>query len=190
MLERIIALDQDFFLWLNQNLRISALDYPMFLISETWFWVPFYAFLLYLLYTVEKKRIFISVIFIALLVVSTDGVTSWVMKPYFKRDRPTHEVKIKEEVKVVKDWKGEEYRGGQYGFASGHSANSFGIAMFFFLAFRKKYKVAYFLFLWAALVAYSRIYLGVHYPLDILVGGMIGIFFGWLWRYFSILIQK
>jgi undecaprenyl-diphosphatase len=70
--------------------------------------------------------------------------------------------------------------GGQFGFASGHAANSFGIAMFTWLTFRSYWKGTWLMFLWAAFVAFSRIMVGVHYPGDIIVGSLIGLFFGWL----------
>lgn len=80
-------------------------------------------------------------------------------------------------VHVLKDGNGHEYRGGSYGFASSHSANAFGMAMFMFLLFRGRWR---WMFAWAFVVAYSRIYLGVHYPGDILVGGLVGVLAAWL----------
>jgi undecaprenyl-diphosphatase len=73
------------------------------------------------------------------------------------------------------------YKGGQYGFFSGHSTNSFGIAMLLFLVFSKEsiwFRTGF--FAWAGITAYSRIYLGVHYPSDIFVGLIVGLFWGWM----------
>jgi undecaprenyl-diphosphatase len=97
------------------------------------------------------------------------------MKPYFLRLRPTHDPELQDIVHTVNN-----YKGGLYGFASSHAANTFGVAMFLWLLLKPKYPWVVFLFLWATLVTYTRIYLGVHFPGDIVVGGLIGIGFGWM----------
>ena len=97
------------------------------------------------------------------------------MKPYFQRPRPTHDKEIRADVHTV-----HNYRGGRYGFASSHAANSFGLATFLWLLFHTRWRFAGLLFIWAGIVSYSRIYLGVHYPLDILVGGLVGALFALL----------
>ena len=96
------------------------------------------------------------------------------MKPFFERPRPCHSFEIGHLVHVANKC------GGQYGFASGHSANSFGIAIFIWLTFRYYWRWTWLIFIWAGFVAYSRIAIGVHYPGDILIGGLVGLFFGWL----------
>jgi undecaprenyl-diphosphatase len=91
------------------------------------------------------------------------------MKPYFARLRPSQEPYLQAFIHIVNG-----YKGGKFGFASSHAANTFGVATFFFLLSGKKRKWMVLLFPWAALVTYSRIYLGVHYPGDIVVGALIG----------------
>lgn len=181
MLDFLIQIDQEIFLFLNQELRHESLDKFWFLISETWVWYPLYAFLIFLLWKTYKKKIWICLIIIVLTITCADGFTSQFMKPYFKRPRPSQDEILKKETKVVKDWDGNEYRGGAYGFASSHAANTFAVAMLMFLLLAKRWKYIYLLFLWAFIVSYSRIYLGVHYPLDILVGAFVGIVFAVFW---------
>lgn len=181
MLDFLIQLDQEIFLFLNQELRHESLDKFWFLISETWVWYPLYAFLIFLLWKTYKKKIWICIVIIALTIACADGFTSRFMKPYFKRPRPSQDEVLKKETKVVKDWNGNEYRGGAYGFASSHAANSFAVAMLMFLLLRNYWRYIFLLFPWALMVSYSRIYLGVHYPLDILVGALLGILFATLW---------
>lgn len=142
----------------------------MFIISETKTWIPFYLLLIFWMWRVVKWKIWLVLIGIALVITFSDAFTSRFMKPFFARPRPSREVSLQEQVHTVNN-----YRGGAYGFASSHAANSFGLAMFLWLVFRKNWRWVNFLWLWALIVSYSRIYLGVHYPLDILVGAFVGI---------------
>jgi undecaprenyl-diphosphatase len=91
------------------------------------------------------------------------------MKPFFGRLRPSHEPELEGLLHLV-----DGYRGGLYGFASSHAANTFGVAIFIWLSLRKHYRWIGVIFIWAILMSYTRIYLGVHYPTDILVGAIIG----------------
>lgn len=173
-MEQIIDIDIAIFLWLNE-LHTAWLDAPIFFLSETKTWIPFYGFLIILIYRTLKKKIWIVLIAIAFLVFLTDGITSSFMKPYFQRLRPSHESNLKDDIHLVQDENGNLYKGGQYGFASSHAANTFGLAMFLWLLFHKQWKYVRLLFFWAFLVSYTRIYLGVHYPLDILAGALVGV---------------
>src|SRR5690606_4235929 len=115
----------------------------------------------------------IYIVGIALTIALADQVTSALMKPYFMRLRPTHEPDLARLVHTV-----NQYKGGKFGFASSHAANTFGVATFLFLALKDSYRYTGLLFLWAGAVSYTRIYLGVHYPGDILAGALVGAFFG------------
>jgi undecaprenyl-diphosphatase len=114
------------------------------------------------------------VLAILLTIVLCDQFTSAFMKPYFVRLRPCYEPALEQMVHVVAGC------GGQYGFASSHAANAFGFASIVWFLLKDTYRHLGWLFVWAALVAYSRVYLGVHYPGDIIAGSLLGWLFGWL----------
>lgn len=173
MIEKIIELDEQFFLFLN-GLHTDSLDRIMYWISEKYTWIPFYAVLLgFIIWRFKYKAVYI-LLAIAFVILLADQFTSSFMKPFFERFRPCHEPDLAGMVYLV------EGCGGKFGFASSHAANTFGLATFIYLIFHKIYKHVGWLFLWALIVSYSRIYLGAHYPLDILVGAGIGILIGWL----------
>ena len=166
--------DKELFLALN-GMHTSWMDPVMELFSTTAASFPVYAYLLFLLYRTYKERTWAIVLSIGLLILLTDQFTSALMKPFFERLRPSHEPSLEGMVHLVNG-----YSGGRYGFASSHAANTFGIAMFMSCLFRKDKPWINLLFIWAAFVSYTRIYLGVHYPGDIFVGALIGVLFGWL----------
>lgn len=156
-------------------------DEVMFLLSTKWFWIPAYAFVLFCLFKKFKARtVGIYLIGVTLLILSTDQLTSSVLKPTVKRYRPCQvEAGLAFDVHRV-----HNKCGGKYGFASSHAANFFGLATFLALIFRNSWW-SLGLFSCASLVAFSRIYLGVHFPLDVIAGAAIGLFFGWLWAKIS-----
>lgn len=176
-MEALIELDREVLIYLN-SFHASWLDPIMLFITKTFVWLPLYLFLLYLIILEYKKDFWIALIGIAITIALANSITSEVMKPYFERLRPSREPALEGLIHLVKEH-GKFYKGGMYGFASSHAANTFGTAMFFFLLFRHTKQLLWLLFIWAAVMTYTRIYLGVHYPGDILVGGIIGILSGW-----------
>ncbi|MCI4668358.1 MAG: phosphatase PAP2 family protein [Bacteroidia bacterium] len=176
MLETLLKWDISLFRLINQA-HNPFMDELMFLISTKWLWIPFYALILFFLIKKNNTRnLIILLLGIGLTITSTDQFTSSLLKPSIKRYRPCQvESGLDFDVHRVNN-----KCGGKYGFASSHSANFFGLATFLALVFRDpRWNSAFFAA--AFLVAYSRIYLGVHYPLDVFAGALIGISFGWLW---------
>ncbi len=185
MLDQLIELDKKVLLFLN-SFHTSWLDPIVLFSTQTFAWLPLYLFLLYLIIKEYGKESWIVLLGIVLTIVLANEITSSLMKPYFERLRPSLEPSLKGLVHLV-----DGYKGGKFGFASSHAANTFGVATFFFLLFKTTKKWIGWLFLWAVAMTYTRIYLGVHYPGDILVGGIIGVLAGitgfkfqkWLNRY-------
>ena len=179
MIEKLIEWDKQLLLFFN-GFRVSWLDPVVLVLTETFFWLPLYLFLLYTLIRSFRKTSWIALLGITLTIVLTDRITSGFMKPYFQRLRPSREPSLEGMVQLAQSFSGEIYTGGLYGFASSHAANTFGTAMFFWLLFRREKPWIVWLFPWAILMTYTRIYLGVHYPGDILVGGILGMLCGWV----------
>lgn len=174
MLEFLKELDKDVLLLLN-SFHTPWLDPVMFWISKTFFWLPLYLFLLFLVIKNFKKDTWIILIGITLTILLSDQITSGIMKPFFERLRPSREPSLQGLVYLV-----DGYKGGKYGFASSHAANTFATALFFWMLFKAQYRWMWLLFVWATVMTYTRIYLGVHYPGDILVGMLIGLGAAWV----------
>lgn len=173
MIEQLELLDQQIFLFLN-SLHYSFLDPVMYALSGKLIWAPLYiAILLYIAFR-EKgtKNFFIILLFILLSVLLADR-GSVTIKNLVERLRPCHEPSLEGLVYQVK---GE--CGGMYSFISSHAANSFNVALISLHFVRKKW-FTIFIVLWALVVGYTRIYLGVHYPGDIFFGSIYGAFTGW-----------
>ena len=176
-MEEIILEDKQAMIFLN-NLGSSTFDPFWILVSEKWFWIPLYVIFLYFLYkNFNKKSLFYILLFVALGITASDQIAN-IFKFGFERLRPCHDPSLEGLLREVKC-------GGKFGFYSAHSSNSFFVATYLTILLGKKIKqLPYFLFVWAAIVAYSRVYLGMHFPGDIIVGAIIGIllalFFGTL----------
>ena len=176
MIEAIKNWDEAAFLWLN-SFHSSALDPIVLQLTQTISWIPLYVLLLYQIYRIDPKNTAWILAGVMLTILLSDQVTSGLMKPYFERLRPCHDPR----------WEGMMHLygrcGGLYGFVSSHAANTFGLATFLTLKLGKKQKAIAWLFLYALLVGYTRIYLGVHYPLDVFFGAVVGVLaavFSWL----------
>lgn len=168
----LLATDEKLLL-IGNGTHTPFMDSAMWLASSKWFWIPLYIFLACMVFRkLGKRKGIIAMVAITLLILAIDQTTASLMRPLFARMRPSNlDNPLSEFVITVNN-----YRGGRYGFPSSHAANSFGLAIFLSLLFRNKYTTIS-LIVWSLLVSYSRVYLGVHYPGDILVGFAVGSFF-------------
>jgi undecaprenyl-diphosphatase len=181
MIEYLNRIDTDLFLFLN-SLYSPFWDKVMLFMSGKAEWIPLYLVLAgWVIYKFRWKAVLVFAI-AALLIIASDQVSN-LFKDLFQRLRPCHNPKIQDLIHMVDD-----YCGKRYGFVSNHAANTFALAGFTSLLFRNKF-YSIFIFFWAALVSYSRIYLGVHYPGDILGGMLLGtglaVMFCWLYSVIS-----
>jgi undecaprenyl-diphosphatase len=175
MIEIITKWDEAAFLWLN-SFHSEAVDPIVLQLTKTITWIPLYLLVLYQIYRLEAKNTAWILGGVMLTILLADQVSSGLMKPYFERLRPCHDPRLEGILHLYGRC------GGLYGFVSSHAANTFGLATFLTLKLGKKQKAFAWLFLYALLVSYTRIYLGVHYPLDLFFGAGVGVlaaFFSW-----------
>ncbi|MEX2567066.1 MAG: phosphatase PAP2 family protein [Cyclobacteriaceae bacterium] len=183
MMESIQKLDEKLFIFLNQ-LNAELLDPIMLALTGRFIWVPFYMLLLYFLIKEFKKESIWYILGLAFVILLADQFTSGFMKPFFERLRPCHDPRWDD---LIFNYAG---CGGRFGFASSHAANTFALAAYLNLVAGNKIPGYKWLFLWAAVVSYTRIYLGVHYPLDILIGALVGLASGWIIWMLVIYLKK
>ncbi|APD07015.1 undecaprenyl-diphosphate phosphatase [Flavobacteriaceae bacterium UJ101] len=184
-LEHILELDSELLIFLN-NLGSEPWDGLWLCITYNWSFLPLYILGAYLLFkSLGKRNGFIALITILLLFAFTSQMTQ-LAKHFFERPRPCRTEGLFEQLRIVYD------TCGRYGFFSGHACNSFGFAVGIGLILRKQYRnLIWILLLWASVVAYSRIYVGVHFPLDIICGALFGTLSAFLfYRLYGFLLRK
>ena len=184
-IENLIPLERDLFFLLNGS-DSSFLDDWMWTVSGRFVWIPLFLAILFLFfYRTPRKQALLVTLFFILVFVMSDQLSSGFCKPFFERFRPTHHPDFKELVDIVNG-----YRGGRYGFISGHATNSFGLAVFLSLLFRHR-GVTLAALSWALLNSYTRIYLGVHFISDIVAGMLAGSLLAFLlYRLMMLLLSR
>jgi len=173
-----VELDTDLFLYLN-SFHSNTWDEIMWWVSNKYSSIPIYLAILFFVLKKYKLKGFIFVIALILSVTIADKLSVHLFKNVFERLRPCHNPDIANLVHIVKN-----KCGGQYGFISSHATNSFVVAVFSSLIFKNKY-FSFFIILWAVIVSYSRIYLGVHFPADVIGGAFFGSIIAYVSYFFS-----
>ncbi|MDX6188920.1 phosphatase PAP2 family protein [Flavobacterium sp. Fl-318] len=172
MLEKIQELDTNLFVYLN-GLGSETYDKLWLIITNQLNWTPLFLLIFYLIYKkIGGKQTLYVLLFIAVLIAFTDQTTNLV-KNTVQRLRPCNNPEINSFIRIVQVRK-------SFSFFSGHAANTMAVATFLYLVLKRHFKYLGFLFLWPLVFAYSRIYLGLHYPGDILTGYFVGAVFGTL----------
>ena len=163
--------DANLLLGLNNNFT-DFWDAVMYMGTDTLFWMPLFITILYAIIK-DKDRESILIIAVILITLILNDSASTILKSTVERLRPSHDPTMMYDVHIVNG-----YRGGLFSFVSSHAANSFGLAIFLSLLFRDAlFSIA--IFSWAIFHTYTRIYLGVHFPFDILGGMALGLSIGY-----------
>ena len=181
-LDTIIEKDKELFVYLN-SLGVENWDQFWMIVTNQFSWIPLFALLFFLIFRVHGwKKGLILLLLTALLVTFSDQFVNF-LKDYFGRLRPNNDPSINEVIRILK-------RPSSFSFVSGHATTSFAVTTFMILTLRKFYKHASLLLIWPILFAYSRIYVGVHFPVDIFVGMLLGIIEGLIFYRISIALLK
>lgn len=175
----LTSLDQELFFLINQQLQNGLLDWLMPVWREKMTWIPLYVFFAFLAYRNLKIRGVWLIVAAIACAGAADFTSSSLIKPAVKRIRPCNDPTVKTDVRLLAPC------GSGYSFTSSHATNHFALATFLFFtmgSILKKYKWT--LFIWAALIGFAQIYVGVHYPFDVGAGTILGMAIGWVFAYF------
>ena len=183
MIDTLNTLDHELMLWLNYD-GGTFQDAFWYTLSQIPSWIPLYITIIFVMLQPsdgqKQKRwmkFILLLLFTALVFAFTDRISAGIIKPLVQRPRPSHDGSIMDRLHFVND-----YHGGAYGFVSSHAANCFGLAVWVSCLYKRRSLVTA-MMLYAVLNCYSRIYLGVHFPGDIICGTILGILCGWLGYY-------
>ncbi len=172
MFKKIITLDKELLIYLN-GFGSTTYDGLWLIITKQVYWTPFFLFLAYLLYKkIGIKKLGIIILFIAIILFCCNTSVEF-FKATFQRLRPCNDPELKDIIRIV-------HQSDSYSFFSGHASNSMATMIFLYLILKKYYKYTFLIFLYPLIFAYSRIYLGVHFPTDILTGYVFGAIFGYV----------
>jgi undecaprenyl-diphosphatase len=185
MFEALNHIDTSLFLFLNGQ-HSPFWDVVMWWASDKFIWIPLYILVLWFLIKQNTGKVSLLLLTIVLLVLVSDQCANF-SKFIFARLRPSQDPSLEGMIHLLYN-----YKGGAYGFYSAHASSSFAVTVFVLRLTRQKYKWLFpVMLLYALLVSYSRIYLGVHYPFDVLTGAVIGSLIGYVMsRFFNFGAQR
>ena len=169
VLQTLEKLDKILFVFINHDSDSSVLDPIMLLLRNPFTWIPFYIFMAWWSIVKLKKNAWLFILFSLLTVALTDSITAFLLKPFFERLRPCYEPGLMGIVRIL------DSCGGKFSFPSNHAANHFGLATFWISSiWRMTGRKWYWLWFWAFIICYAQVYVGKHYPGDILGGAVFG----------------
>lgn len=173
MFEQLIHYDQEVFLFINKVISNSVFDWLMPLLRNPYTWAPLYLFLIIFIIRNYKKQGMVMLLFLIVTCTVSDFTSSTIIKKEVMRIRPCNDVDFKEHVKI------RVRCGSGFSFPSSHATNHFAIGVFLLTIFRKRWKPIIWLSIgWAASISFAQVYVGVHYPIDIITGTIIGSIIG------------
>ncbi|MCF8237046.1 MAG: phosphatase PAP2 family protein [Saprospiraceae bacterium] len=189
MMESLLHLDHQLFIAIHLGWACDLLDVVAPLLRNKLFWIPLYVFILSYIWYNQRAYLIGFILSIALLITVTDTISSRVIKPSVGRLRPCNTPEIKEEVRPLVTC------GSGFSFTSSHATNHFALAIFMMGTFsHRRQKLKWLWLVWAVAISLSQVYVGVHFPLDILCGGLLGASIGWLtvrgYRYFTLHVRQ
>ncbi len=175
------GIDRELFIWIHSTASSTSLDGLFQGLREAFTWVPLYVFILYWIISRHKRFAWQFILFTLVVFAITDYSSASILKPLFGRLRPCFDPELDHVIRGVVTC------GGRYGMPSTHASNHFGLASFWFFTIQLIAKRNWnWLWIWAFLIGYAQVYVGKHYPGDILVGALLGTLVGFL---FSILFR-
>jgi len=182
MIDFLKHIDKETFLILN-NFHSPVFDYIMYYINKGTTWLPIFILFAYFIVKQYNIKSIWIIIFVGLLITSTDQI-SVLLKETFMRLRPCHNPQLANLVHIVNG-----KCGGKFGFVSSHAANYFGLITFLIIILNiKKFWIKILMIFWGIIICYSLIYLGVHYPADVIIGALLGIILGFTWGKLNLLL--
>jgi membrane-associated phospholipid phosphatase len=174
LFESLQSIDQNLFVYINRVATHPILDTLMPFFRESTFWIPFYLFLIVFVFVNFGKNGWVWLLFAFITVLLTDQFSSSIIKNWVQRPRPCADPLFSNQVRLLLD-----HCSGGFSFTSSHATNHFGVATFLFVTLGRFFgSWKYLIFIWAALICYAQVYVGVHYPLDVIIGALLGFTIG------------
>ena len=172
--ESLQSIDQNLFVYINRVATHPILDTLMPYFRESTFWIPFYLFLIVFVFVNFGKNGWVWLLFAFITVLLTDQFSSSIIKNWVQRPRPCADPLFSSQVRLLLD-----HCSGGFSFTSSHATNHFGVATFLFVTLGRFFgSWKYLLFIWAALICYAQVYVGVHYSFDVIFGALLGFMIG------------